>query len=84
SLVGSRMIGSPPGRSNAYLKNNEPQPFRKSWPNIFRNSEDEIEVFMQEGEGKGTAWGCDLTYEYVKSMRAIVRKKGITMGKQSF
>ena len=31
-------------------------------------SEDEtcIEVELQDGECSGTAWGCDLTYEYVK------------------
>ncbi|RWZ59129.1 bifunctional ornithine acetyltransferase/N-acetylglutamate synthase [Halobacillus fulvus] len=25
-----------------------------------------IEIHLHEGEGKGTAWGCDLTYDYVK------------------
>ena len=31
-------------------------------------SEDEIEVLIRlnDGNGKATAWGCDLTYEYVK------------------
>ena len=31
-------------------------------------SEDEtcIEVELQDGNCSGTAWGCDLTYEYVK------------------
>ena len=30
--------------------------------------EDEIfiNVIVGEGEGKATAWGCDLTYDYVK------------------
>ena len=31
-------------------------------------SEDEIIIYIQLGDGnaKSTAWGCDLTYEYVK------------------
>ena len=31
-------------------------------------SEKEIEILidLQDGEGKATAWGCDLTYDYVK------------------
>ena len=31
-------------------------------------SEDEIEILigLGDGNGKATAWGCDLTYEYVK------------------
>ena len=31
-------------------------------------SEDEIEVLigLGDGSGKATAWGCDLTYEYVR------------------
>ena len=49
------------------FKNNEPQPFSEELAKTYlENSEVKIEVFMQEGEGKGTAWGCDLTYEYVK------------------
>lgn len=33
---------------------------------ILGESEILIEVDMNQGEGKGTAWGCDLTYDYVK------------------
>lgn len=31
-------------------------------------TKDEVEILvqLQEGSGTGTAWGCDLTYEYVK------------------
>lgn len=31
-------------------------------------SEDEIEIYIElhQGEAKATAWGCDLTYDYVK------------------
>ncbi|KHE72673.1 bifunctional ornithine acetyltransferase/N-acetylglutamate synthase [Halobacillus sp. BBL2006] len=30
------------------------------------NSEVKIDIRLHAGEGKGTAWGCDLTYDYVK------------------
>ena len=26
----------------------------------------EISVELEDGSAKGTAWGCDLTYDYVK------------------
>ena len=26
----------------------------------------EIEVFLEDGNAQGKAWGCDLTYDYVK------------------
>ena len=31
-------------------------------------SEDEIDILimMHQGEAEATAWGCDLTYDYVK------------------
>ena len=31
-------------------------------------TEDEIEIYIElnQGEAKATAWGCDLTYDYVK------------------
>ena len=25
-----------------------------------------LDCILQEGDGKATAWGCDLTYDYVK------------------
>ena len=33
---------------------------------ILLQSEIEVLISLNEGEGKATAWGCDLTYEYVK------------------
>jgi len=33
---------------------------------ILSLDEIDILVFMNEGKGKAKAWGCDLTYEYVK------------------
>ena len=33
---------------------------------ILLESEIEILITLHEGEGKATAWGCDLTYDYVK------------------
>lgn len=34
--------------------------------NILGESEVKIRIELEEGSGSGTAWGCDLTYEYVK------------------
>mgnify|MGYP002798643656 CR=1 FL=1 len=25
-----------------------------------------MDVYLKQGEGDATAWGCDLTYDYVK------------------
>ena len=33
---------------------------------ILLQSEIEVLISLNDGEGKATAWGCDLTYEYVK------------------
>ena len=33
---------------------------------ILSEEEVEINVTLKEGDGKGTCWGCDLTYDYVK------------------
>ena len=33
---------------------------------ILSESEVQILVTLHAGEGKATAWGCDLTYDYVK------------------
>ncbi len=33
---------------------------------ILSEKETKILVEMEDGDGIGTAWGCDLTYEYVK------------------
>ncbi|ATH95039.1 N-acetylglutamate synthase [Bacillus glycinifermentans] len=49
------------------FKNNEPQPFSEAFAKEYlQKSEVQIDVQMNEGKGTGTAWGCDLTYEYVK------------------
>lgn len=49
------------------FRNNEPQPFSEELAKEYlKKSEVQIIVQMSEGEGTGTAWGCDLTYEYVK------------------
>ena len=34
--------------------------------NILKEDEITVYIKLQEGNGKATAWGCDLTYEYVK------------------
>jgi len=33
---------------------------------ILRDDDIDILVTLHEGDGTATAWGCDLTYEYVK------------------
>jgi glutamate N-acetyltransferase/amino-acid N-acetyltransferase len=33
---------------------------------VLAETEIEIKLFLQEGEASAKAWGCDLTYEYVK------------------
>ena len=33
---------------------------------ILSEKEIKINVFCKDGNAKGTAWGCDLTYDYVK------------------
>ncbi|MEH6971309.1 bifunctional ornithine acetyltransferase/N-acetylglutamate synthase [Bacillus sp. JJ675] len=49
------------------FKNNEPQPFSEALAKEYlQKSEVQIDVQMNQGIGTGTAWGCDLTYEYVK------------------
>ncbi|MDA7026071.1 bifunctional ornithine acetyltransferase/N-acetylglutamate synthase [Bacillus sp. CLL-7-23] len=49
------------------FKNSQPQPFSEALAkNYLENSEVKILVQMYEGNGTGVAWGCDLTYEYVK------------------
>lgn len=71
--IGDSMAAVTPEKVEIYLggqclfKNNEPQPFSEELAKTYlENSEVKIEVRLQEGDGKGTAWGCDLTYEYVK------------------
>ena len=33
---------------------------------ILLEKEIEVLIGLNDGEGKATAWGCDLTYDYVK------------------
>jgi glutamate N-acetyltransferase / amino-acid N-acetyltransferase len=49
------------------LKGSEPQPFSEEEANAYlQNDVIVIEVDLHLGGGKGVAWGCDLTYDYVK------------------
>ncbi|MGN9866063.1 bifunctional ornithine acetyltransferase/N-acetylglutamate synthase [Bacillus swezeyi] len=73
AAIGDSMASVTPEKVEIHLggqclfKNNEPQPFSEEHAKQYlENSEVEIAVYMNEGEGTGTAWGCDLTYEYVK------------------
>ncbi|MCD7034949.1 bifunctional ornithine acetyltransferase/N-acetylglutamate synthase [Metabacillus sp. GX 13764] len=76
-----RIIGAM-GHSNAYmepagidiylgghcmLEAGEPQSFSEELAKAYLQGEEiTIGVDLHVGEGKGTAWGCDLTYDYVK------------------
>ncbi|MBT2689022.1 bifunctional ornithine acetyltransferase/N-acetylglutamate synthase [Bacillus sp. ISL-47] len=49
------------------LKNNEPQAFSEEEAKKYlTNPTVQISVDLHQGEGKGKAWGCDLSYDYVK------------------
>lgn len=49
------------------FKNGLPQPFNEEEAiEYLKNEHVEITVLMNSGNEEGKAWGCDLTYEYVK------------------
>ncbi|EQB96267.1 N-acetylglutamate synthase [Geobacillus sp. A8] len=49
------------------LKGSEPQPFSEEEATAYLQQETVvIEVDLHLGDGFGVAWGCDLTYDYVK------------------
>lgn len=49
------------------LKNSEPQPFSEEEASAYlKNSTIHIFVNLHLGNGLGKAWGCDLSYDYVK------------------
>ncbi|TYR79587.1 bifunctional ornithine acetyltransferase/N-acetylglutamate synthase [Priestia megaterium] len=49
------------------LKNGQPQPFNEEEAKAYlQQSTVHVTVELHEGNGKGKAWGCDLTYDYVK------------------
>ncbi|MBU8877446.1 bifunctional ornithine acetyltransferase/N-acetylglutamate synthase [Bacillus sp. FJAT-29790] len=49
------------------LKNSEPQPFsEEEAAEYLRKKTIQIVVDLYQGNGKGKAWGCDLSYDYVK------------------
>ncbi len=49
------------------FKHNEPQPFSESLAKEYLEGDEiTIVIKMDEGEGNGRAWGCDLTYDYIK------------------
>ncbi len=49
------------------MTNGTPQPFDRSAASQYLRSE-VVQIFVRVGEGSatGTAWGCDLSYDYVK------------------
>ncbi|MFT3656694.1 Arginine biosynthesis bifunctional protein ArgJ [Bacillus sp. B01(2024)] len=49
------------------FKHNEPQPFSETDAKEYLSGDEiTIAVRLQEGAGSGRAWGCDLTYDYIK------------------
>jgi glutamate N-acetyltransferase / amino-acid N-acetyltransferase len=49
------------------FSNGTPQPFNEESVSQYMQAEHVIiSVGLQGGVGKGKAWGCDLTYDYVK------------------
>ncbi|EJS72514.1 bifunctional ornithine acetyltransferase/N-acetylglutamate synthase [Bacillus cereus] len=54
-------------QSIAVLKNSEPQMFpEEEMKKKLKEHEIVIDVYLHLGEEKGSAWGCDLSYDYVK------------------
>jgi len=54
-------------QSIAVLKNSEPQMFsEEEMKKKLKEHEIMIDVYLHLGEETGSAWGCDLSYEYVK------------------
>jgi glutamate N-acetyltransferase/amino-acid N-acetyltransferase len=48
-------------------KNGEPVPFsEENAKRILSGEEIEIRISVGTGRGAATAWGCDLTYDYVR------------------
>ncbi|MGB3101211.1 MAG: bifunctional ornithine acetyltransferase/N-acetylglutamate synthase, partial [Psychrobacillus psychrotolerans] len=49
------------------VENGEPVPFSEDDLIIYlKQPEVKIFVDIHQGNGQGTAWGCDLTYDYVQ------------------
>ncbi|KAB2330886.1 bifunctional ornithine acetyltransferase/N-acetylglutamate synthase [Bacillus mesophilum] len=49
------------------LQKSEPQPFsEEEATGYLKNKEVKITVNLHQGTGQGKAWGCDLSYDYVK------------------
>lgn len=49
------------------VENGEPVPFsEEELIKVLKANEVKIYVSLQQGEGHGFAWGCDLTYDYVQ------------------
>ncbi len=50
------------------VENGQPIPFSKQEIREYLDSSEEVQIIvdLKLGEGHATAWGCDLTYDYVK------------------
>jgi glutamate N-acetyltransferase/amino-acid N-acetyltransferase len=55
------------GGSIDLMVNGVPQKFDEDKAlEIIKEKEVIVNVYLEEGTSKGTAWGCDLSYDYVK------------------
>ena len=55
------------GKTLRLMENGVPLGFDEAYAkSILVNHDIFIDIFLQEGDGAATAWGCDLTYDYVK------------------
>jgi glutamate N-acetyltransferase/amino-acid N-acetyltransferase len=53
--------------STLVVENGEPVPFSEELLIAYlKQPELKIQVELHQGDGQGTAWGCDLTYDYVQ------------------
>lgn len=49
------------------IENGLPEDFNEDFAfEILKEKEVKVHILLQEGEAKATAWGCDLSYEYVR------------------
>ncbi|GAB4114190.1 MAG: bifunctional glutamate N-acetyltransferase/amino-acid acetyltransferase ArgJ [Candidatus Caldatribacteriota bacterium] len=73
AAVGYSGVDVDPGKVDLYLKekiveNGQPLKFSRQELHQYLSSSEEIKIIidLKRGKEKATAWGCDLTYDYVK------------------
>ena len=72
AALGRSGIKVDPGRLDIFLgdlcllRGGEPQPFSRSEAEEILRGDPSFRIFLNLGEGKAEAWGCDLSEEYVR------------------